>query len=109
MTGGLAKRQPPATAGTMLISSPSPVAESIPSRKRTSSPLTYTLTKLRRSPFSSHRRSLMPGNWLSHGVDDLPERRAVGIHLVLTVSYAAERGRYPHRNGHVCRTSENLQ
>ena len=55
-------QNPPATAGTILISSPSLIELFIPSKKRTSSPLMYIFTKLRNSLFSSHNLSLIPGN-----------------------------------------------
>ena len=46
---------PPATAGRIVTSSPSSTSVSSPSRKRMSSPPTYTFTKRRRSPSSAIR------------------------------------------------------
>ena len=50
-----ARRQPPATAGRIVTSSPSATGVSSPSRKRMSSPPTYTLTNRRRPPSSAMR------------------------------------------------------
>ncbi len=58
-------QRPPAIAGTIATWSPALSAVLTPSRKRTSSSFTYTLTKRRSSPVSSTSRSRMPGYWRS--------------------------------------------
>ncbi len=57
--------QPPATAGTILTSSPSLSGVSVPSKNRISSLLTYKFKNRRGCPCSSQRRDLMPGKLCS--------------------------------------------
>lgn len=55
------QNQPPATAGTMLTSSPSARAVAWLSRNRMSSLFTYTFRKRRSLPLSSVSLARMPG------------------------------------------------